>query len=81
NVLPWKAAVRHPNKQQALNEYFANLNKMNTFGADLAKRYGKRSQKIALQLVKDGVAKNNEDVNTVLLTGFYHVYGPINEYF
>ena len=81
NVMPWKVAVRHPQKQEALDEYFENLKKMNTFGAELAKRYGERSKEIALQLVSDGVARNNDDVNTVLLTGFYHAYGPINDYF
>ncbi len=81
NVLPWKAAVGHKDKEKFLQEYFSNLNKMDTFGAELAKRYGKRSKEIALELVKSGVAKTEQDVNTVLLTGFYHVYGPINEYF
>lgn len=81
NVLPWKAAVGHKDKENFLKQYFKKLNEMDTFGAELARRYGKRSKEIALQLVKDGVAKSEEDVNTVLLTGFYHVYGPINEYF
>jgi hypothetical protein len=26
------------------------------------------------------VAFNEKDVNTVLLTGFFHAYGPINNY-
>jgi hypothetical protein len=26
------------------------------------------------------VAFNENDVNTVLLTGFFHAYGPINNY-
>jgi hypothetical protein len=30
--------------------------------------------------VNDGVANNEKDVNTVLLTGFFHAYGPINDY-
>jgi hypothetical protein len=34
-----------------------------------------------LGLVKDGVAADENDVNTVLLTGFYHAYGPVNAYF
>ena len=32
-------------------------------------------------LVEKKVAASIEDVNTVLLTGFYHAYGPVNEYF
>jgi hypothetical protein len=54
---------------------------MNTLGADLAKRYGRKSKEIGLGLVNEKVADREEDVNTVLLTGFYHAYGPINNYF
>jgi hypothetical protein len=54
---------------------------MDTLGANLAKSYGKRSLEIGKKLVADNVANNDDDVNTVLLTGFYHAYGPINEYF
>jgi hypothetical protein len=54
---------------------------MKTLGADLAGRFGRKSKEIGLGLVKDGVAASEEDVNTVLLTGFYHAYGPINPYF
>ena len=54
---------------------------METPGAALALRYGRRSREIGLQLVDDGVARSAADVNTVLLTGFFHAYGPINEFF
>jgi hypothetical protein len=27
------------------------------------------------------VAKSTDDVNTVLLTGFFHAYGPVNDHF
>ena len=80
-ALPWKAAVRHPAKDQALAGFFGRLEAMKTLGADLACRYGARSREIGLGLVSDGVAAAAEDVNTVLLTGFFHAYGPINDYF
>lgn len=54
---------------------------MDTLGAKLAREYGRRSKEIGLGLVRDGVARNDADVNTVMLTGFYHAYGPINGYF
>jgi hypothetical protein len=38
------------------------------------------SLETARKLVTDGVAHNANDVNTVLLTGFFHAYGPINDY-
>jgi len=30
--------------------------------------------------MSDGVANSIDDVNGVLVTGFYHLYGPVNEY-
>jgi hypothetical protein len=54
---------------------------MKTAGAELALAYGARSREIGLKLVSDGVAKSADDVNQVLLTGFFHAYGPINAYF
>ena len=78
---PWKAVIGSPLKKDILNHHFHELNSMGTLGADLACRYGEQSKQIALQLVKGNVAKSEKDVNTVLLTGFYHAYGPINEYF
>jgi 3-hydroxyacyl-CoA dehydrogenase len=80
-ALPWKVAVRDATKDARLAEYFAALKSMDTSGADLARRYGARSREIALKLVSDGVARNANDVNQVLLTGFFHAYGPINDYF
>lgn len=53
---------------------------MDTVGAQLAKVCHNRSAQIGKQLVNSGVANSDEDVNTVLLTGFYHAYGPINNY-
>ena len=54
---------------------------MNTFGSQMAVNYGKKCVEIGLNLVKDGVSKTEQDVNTVMLTGFYHAYGPINKFF
>jgi len=81
SAAPWKAVNFSPDKQTKLDAIFQELKNMNTFGAELAKRYGKRSKEISLKLVSDNVAQSEQDVNTVLLTGFYHSYGPINEYF
>jgi hypothetical protein len=54
---------------------------MKTLGAGLARNYGLKSKDIGLGLVRDRVAEREEDVNSVLLTGFYHAYGPINRHF
>ncbi|MBI4676246.1 MAG: 3-hydroxyacyl-CoA dehydrogenase family protein [Elusimicrobia bacterium] len=80
-ALPWKAAVKHPSREKALEEFFGKLENMTTLGAQLWRRYGRRSKEIGLKLVSDGVAASPEDVNKVLLTGFFHAYGPVNDYF
>ncbi|MDQ1351810.1 MAG: hypothetical protein QG657_2115 [Acidobacteriota bacterium] len=77
----WKTIVGSPDKDDVFQKYFKELNGMKTLGAELAGRYGKRSKQIGLKLVADKVANSEEDVNNVLLTGFYHAYGPINNYF
>lgn len=80
SVKPWKAVVGDKNKDNLLFSYFNELKSMDTLGATLAKKYAKRSREIGLQLVSGNVAHSKEDVNTVLLTGFFHAYGPINDY-
>ncbi|TVQ91266.1 MAG: 3-hydroxyacyl-CoA dehydrogenase family protein [Bacteroidetes bacterium] len=80
SIKPWKAVVGDKNKEEFLVSYFNELKSMDSLGATLAKKYAKRSREIGLQLVSDKVAHSKEDVNTVLLTGFFHAYGPINDY-
>jgi len=77
---PWKGLSREKDKDAKLKAYFAALAGTDTLGAKLALRYLKRSKEIGQHLVKSGVAATPEDVNGVLLNGFYHLYGPINEY-
>ncbi|MCD4737080.1 MAG: 3-hydroxyacyl-CoA dehydrogenase family protein [Bacteroidales bacterium] len=78
---PWKAVnFARGKKEQMLQTYFNELNNTDTRGAELAKNYLTRSKEIGKFLVSSGVAKTEEDVNTVMLTGFYHSYGPINDY-
>jgi len=80
SILPWKAVVGNPNKEEIFKNYFAELATMNTFGANLAKKYALWSKTIGQKLVMDNVAFSEKDVNTVLLTGFFHAYGPIHNY-
>jgi hypothetical protein len=80
-ALPWKVAVRDAAKDTLLAQFFGKLKSMDTAGADVARRYGARSREIGLKLVSDGVARDANDVNLVLVTGFFHAYGPINDYF
>ena len=80
SYVPWKATLRMRNKNEVFEKYFGELNTMNTLGAKLAKDYNTSSNKIGQLLVDSKVAANEQDVNTVMLTGFFHAYGPINEY-
>ncbi|MBN2615695.1 MAG: 3-hydroxyacyl-CoA dehydrogenase family protein [Bacteroidales bacterium] len=81
SVVAWKATLRMKNKEEMLRRFYTDLKTTETLGSELALKYGKCSKKIGEKLVADGVAHNAEDVNTVMLTGFYHAYGPINAYF
>ncbi|MFO7461010.1 MAG: 3-hydroxyacyl-CoA dehydrogenase family protein [Desulfatiglandales bacterium] len=80
-IIPWKAAVRVRDKEQTFGSIFEEMKKMDTLGAKLAVEYGRRTNEIGRLLLSSGVARSEEDVNTVLLTGFFHAYGPINAYF
>jgi 3-hydroxyacyl-CoA dehydrogenase len=79
--LPWKTMVGDPGKKEKLASYFRDLSGEKTPGAKLAMDYGKNSCNIGKLLVSKKVAASDGDVNTVLLTGFFHAYGPINDYF
>ncbi len=76
----WKSVVGSKAKEALLTGYFGLLKNASGSGAGLAKRYALRSCEIGRHLVSSGVAFNDDDVNTVLLTGFFHAYGPINHY-
>jgi len=77
---PWKIVIGLTQKDEFLSKYFAELKGQNTIGAKLTCEYCSNSRKIGQNLVKDGIALNEEDVNTVMITGFFHAYGPINNY-
>ena len=78
---PWKAMIGDALRSEYFEAYFRELRGMATLGAELARTHGRRSKEIGLALVADKVAAREDDVNTVLLTGFYHAYGPINAFF
>jgi 3-hydroxyacyl-CoA dehydrogenase len=77
---PWKQVVNSRTKEVIFAALFAEIKLMETLGAKLAINYAKRSKEIGLQLVSDGIARTDEDVNTVLLTGFFHALGPITNH-
>ncbi len=78
--LPWKGMLVDPKKGEKMGRYFANLRKMDTMGAELAVEYLDNSKQIGHKLVEQGVADSAKEVNDVLKNGFFHLYGPINDY-
>ena len=80
SMKPWKAVNFNRKRDAIVSEIFEEMNTMDTMGATLAKAYNKRSNEIGHLLVDSKVANSEDDVNKVMLTGFYHAYGPINNY-
>jgi len=76
----WKSVLGNKSKEEILIKYFNELKSASGLGVELAINYAKRSCEIGKKLISSGVALNEKDVNTVLLTGFFHAYGPINNY-
>lgn len=77
----WKDLLRNKKKDELLLQFFSDLKTSSKLGALLAVKYGKRSKEIGEKLVADKVADEIDHVNTVMLTGFYHAYGPVNNFF
>jgi len=80
-IKAWKEIIGNKDNTVFFTEYFEELRNTSSTGAQLAVNYGKRSCEIGKQLVAQNVAHSEKDVNTVMLTGFFHAYSPINEYF
>jgi len=81
SVVSWKSVVRNKKKDAVLANFFNELKGSDTLGALTAIKYGKRSKEIGEKLVADAVADEIDHVNTVMLTGFFHAYGPVNNFF
>lgn len=76
----WKQLSRSKYTDQHLEEFFTQLLAETSPGSLLTQEYMQAMKQIALQLVEDGVAHSTDDVNTVMQRGFYHLYGPVNDY-
>ncbi len=81
SLIPWKAAIKVKDKDAVFGKIFTDMKALDTTGAKLAVEYGRVSNAIGKKLVADKVAFTDADVNTVLLTGFFHAYGPVNSFF
>ncbi len=79
-TLSWKALQKDPDAAAKLEAWFRTLGGMDTPGAIMARKHLQASRATGLGLVRQGVANSPEDVNEVLKLGFFHLYGPINDY-
>lgn len=77
---PWRALLMDSKKEEKLKTHFEQLKKMDTLSAKLATDFLKKTKNIGQSLVQNGVANSVDDVNAVLMNGFFWLYGPINEY-
>lgn len=80
SIKPWKSVNFSRKRDAIIEDIFAEMNGMDTLGVKLAKAYNRRSNEIGNLLYDSKVANSTDDVNKVMLTGFYHAYGPINNY-
>ncbi len=80
SLKPWKAVNFSKAKANMLEGIFNEMNSVDILAVKIAKKYNKRSNEIGNLLVNSGVAANIDDVNTVMATGFFHAYGPINNF-
>ena len=71
----WKDLQKNPHKKEILKAYFELLYSQQALGAQLAQNFLQNSCSIANKLLQDGVAASRADIDTVLMDGFYHIYG------
>ena len=81
SAVAWKSILRNKKKGDLLASFFNDLKSSDALGALTAVKYGRRSKEIGEKLVADEVANEIDHVNTVMLTGFFHAYGPVNNFF
>ncbi len=81
SAVSWKSILKNKKKEDLLSAFFSDLKKSNDLAASIAVNYGRRSKTIGEKLVSDNVASETDHVNTVMLTGFFHAYGPVNNFF
>jgi len=79
-ALTWKGLQKDPEAGAKLAAWFRAIQGMDTLGAAMARDHLRASRETGLNLVRQGVAAGPEDVNEVLKLGFFHLYGPINDY-
>ncbi|MCU4173688.1 3-hydroxyacyl-CoA dehydrogenase family protein [Carboxylicivirga sp. N1Y90] len=76
----WKQLSQSKRAAKHLDNFFSELIKENSIGAKMACNYMRAMKDLGIQLQADGVCSSTEHVNTVMKNGFFHLYGPVNNY-
>jgi 3-hydroxyacyl-CoA dehydrogenase len=76
----WRSISRSKDKAEVLSAFFSKMAQCKSTGCQLGMEYMQEMKRIGKNLVAQGVTNSDEHVNTVMITGFHHLYGPINEY-
>lgn len=73
--LSWKLLQKDPYINEKIKAHLRSLYNGDTWLDQAAQAYLNKSNEIADQLVRQGVAKSKGDVSEVLKLGFFHLYG------
>jgi 3-hydroxyacyl-CoA dehydrogenase len=76
----WKALSRDKHVAEKLQNHFSALHQSNSKGAALAIEYLEAMKGIGQQLLESGATTVPEDINKVMMLGFYQLYGPLNNF-
>ena len=74
----WKELRAEANAAVTMRGHFEWLGGLDHQGAAIARSFATASMEIAAQLVADGIAASDADVDTVVTKGFAHLYGPLD---
>jgi hypothetical protein len=78
--LSWKGLSKDHGKDEKLRAHFGAVKSSSALGARIARSCLEASLTTGRMLVDTGVAASAKDVNDVLTLGFFHLYGPVNDY-
>lgn len=80
-LLTWRDLKYKKDLEAILSGHFVHLSKSRSLAAKVAVKYGKACDKIGRDLISNRQAFSEKDINTVMVLGFHHLYGPINSFF
>lgn len=80
-LLTWRDLKYKKDLEAILSSHFVHLSKSRSLAAKVAVKYGKACDKIGRDLISNRQAFSEKDINTVMVLGFHHLYGPINSFF